>query len=75
MDVQTGKFHRVGYAGAASMPICFSRDRKRVYVGGLELETGTLGLFEVDLELFAREVGEPLLNRGMVMFRVHVARR
>ncbi len=36
IDVQTGKFRRVGYAGAICLPICFSRDRKRVYVGGAE---------------------------------------
>ena len=69
LNVKTGESRRVPYQGALCVPICFSQDRKRVYVGGMSLGDPSLGLFEIDLEtLKHRRLGLPLLGRGFVMF-------
>jgi acyl carrier protein len=62
MDVKTGRFRRVPFAGINSLPGCFSKDRRRVYVCGMPVEGGSLGVFEVDLRTGAnrRLGGEPL---------------
>ncbi|MCC6124684.1 MAG: hypothetical protein IT426_06970 [Pirellulales bacterium] len=68
LNYKTGDIRRVPYRGAQCVPLCFSQDRKRVYVGGLNLETALIGLFEINLEhLTQKQLGLPLLNRGYVL--------
>ena len=69
LNVRTGECRRVPYRGATCEPLCFSQDRKQLYVGGLLPEGIAMGLFEINLEnLKHRRLGLPLLNRGFVMF-------
>ncbi len=68
-NYKTGEIRRVPYTGCQCTPLCFSQDRKRVYVGGLILDTVSMGLYEINLEnLTQRQLGLPFLNRGFIMF-------
>lgn len=49
IDVRTERLRRVPFHGPAARPGCFSRDRKKVYVIGVDPAGGGMQLFEVDL--------------------------
>lgn len=69
LNVKTGDCRRVPYQGPLCSPICFSPDRKRVYVGGVVFGNPGMSLIEIDLEtLNHRRLGLPLLDRGFVLF-------
>jgi hypothetical protein len=67
LNIKNGDFRRVPYAGADCMPLCFSRDRGYLYVGGLVIDSATMGLFEINLKTQAqRRLGLPLLTTGFI---------
>ena len=50
LNVRTGDFRRVPYHGDVCIPLCFSKDRKRIYVSGTISEEMKWGIFEIDLD-------------------------
>ena len=65
INVKTGQFWRIPFQGSVSLPGCFLKPRTRVVVSGMDPETGSLGLFEVDLATGAnRHLGGKLLSTG-----------
>jgi hypothetical protein len=69
LNVKTGDCRRLPYQGADCVPICFSPDRTKIYLGGFAGDEAAMGLFEIDLKtLKHRRLGLPLLDSGFVMF-------
>jgi hypothetical protein len=67
MDVETGRFRRVPFRGAALMPGGFSPDRRKVYGSG-PTGDGLLGLFEIDLSTGEnRRLGGNLAAQGVIL--------
>jgi hypothetical protein len=50
LNMATGRSRRVPFAGIAAIPGCFVRDRAAVIVSGMELDQGTVHLYEIDLK-------------------------
>ncbi|HET6328756.1 MAG TPA: hypothetical protein VFG04_28995 [Planctomycetaceae bacterium] len=50
LNVRTGRYRRIPFHGIVSLPGCFSKDRRRVIVSGLDDSTGTLQMYEIDLK-------------------------
>ncbi len=49
LNVRTGRYRRIPFQGIVSLPGCFSKDRKRVIVSGLD-DSGSLQMYEIDLK-------------------------
>jgi hypothetical protein len=68
LNLKTGEGRRVPFAGADCVPLCFSRDRRHIYVGGIVLDAGAMGLFEINLRTLAqRRLGLSVLGRGFII--------
>ncbi len=68
LDLASGRLHRLPYRGVQSSTGCFSKDRKRVYVVGVDAQTGAMPLVEIDLQTGDnRPLGGELLAVGMTM--------
>ncbi len=65
LDVKTGRFRRIAFQGAMTLPGCFARDRTRAVVTGVDIQSGVLGLYEIDLKTGVnRQLGGDLLANG-----------
>jgi hypothetical protein len=67
LDTQTRRMVRLPYRGAGAAPGCFSKDRTKVFVSGLDELAGNMGLFEVDLKTGANRRIAASLPLGMYM--------
>jgi len=66
VNLSTGQMRRIPIPYGQSMPGCFSKDRKRVYVSANEWGDSGLFVYEVDLSTGrSRRVGEGSLPQGM----------
>ena len=72
LDLKTGRYRRIPFAGAEVMPGCFLADRTRVAVTGLDATgDGAFGLYEVNLKTGAnRRLGGDVLAGGFTLFPV-----
>lgn len=50
LNMATGRSRRVPFAGIAAIPGCFVRNRAAVVVAGMEVDQGTMHLYEIDLK-------------------------
>ncbi len=70
-DLRTGRYRRIPFRGATSMPGCFLKGRLRVAVTGLDPLSGSMGLYEVDLKTGGeRRLGGELLAAGFTLMPV-----
>jgi hypothetical protein len=68
LNLKTGLTRRIPYAGAASLPGCFAKDRKSVFVSGWSVIDGTFGLYQIDLKSGVnRQLGGPALATGATL--------
>jgi hypothetical protein len=69
LDVKTGRYRRIPFQGALTLPGCFTRDRAGVVVSGVDMTSGVMGLYEIDLKTGKnRQFGGELLATGFVLF-------
>jgi hypothetical protein len=69
MDVRTGRFRRLPFPGGVVMPSCFLKDRRFVVVTGMDIDTGSLRPFEIDLKTRqCTALGHPVLDSGLTLF-------
>jgi Tol biopolymer transport system component len=69
LDLKTGRYRRIPFQGAMTLPGCFTRDRTRVVVTGVDTMNGVMGLYEIDLKTGAnRRLGGDLLANGFSLF-------
>jgi hypothetical protein len=69
LDLKTGRFRRIPFQGAMTLPGCFTKDRSRVIVTGVELNAAVMGLYEIDLKTGEnRQLGGELLASGFSLF-------
>jgi hypothetical protein len=69
LDLKTGRYRRIPFQGDMTLPGCFTRDRSRVVVSGLDAMAGVMGLYEIDLKTGAnRQLGGDLLATGFSLF-------
>jgi hypothetical protein len=69
LNVKTGRYRRIAFRGAITMPGCFTRGRTRVVVTGVNTMTGVMGLYEIDLKTGEnRQLGGDLLATGFSLF-------
>ncbi len=65
LDLHSGRYRRIPFQGAIALPGCFLKDRTRIVVSGLDVLSGVLGLYEVDLKTGQnRRLGGELLASG-----------
>jgi hypothetical protein len=65
---RTGEIRRVPYPITGTLPGCFAKDRRSVFVSGVVPDEGAIGLFQVDLATGAvRRIAEKELP-GITMF-------
>lgn len=50
LNLATGQSRRVPFTGIAAIPGCFVRNRSAVVVSGMEVDQGTVHLYEIDLK-------------------------
>src|SRR5438874_1327530 len=50
VNMRTGEIRRLPYPMGGTLPGCFSKDRRSVYISGVVLGEASLGLFEIDLQ-------------------------
>lgn len=68
VNLGTREVRRIPFRGASCITGCFSRDRRKVYVSGLDPDSAGVALFEVDLSTGAnRRIGADGLPPGMAM--------
>jgi hypothetical protein len=68
VELSTGRFRRIPFEGAESMPACFLPDRRHVIVTGVDLEGGGMAPFEIDLVTGAnRRLGGATLAHGATL--------
>jgi len=68
VNLRTGQVRRVPFRGPAGLGGCFSRDRRKVYVSGLDMQNGGLAIYEIDLSTGEnRRIGEGALPDGMAL--------
>ena len=72
LDLKTGRYRRIPFAGAEVLTGCFLAGRTRVAVTGLDaMGDGALGLYDVDLKTGAnRRLGGDVLAGGFTLFPV-----
>ena len=69
LDVRTGRCRRIPFHSTMSLPGCFTKDRSRVVVTGVDAANGVMGLYEIDLKTGAnRQLGGDLLASGYSLF-------
>jgi Tol biopolymer transport system component len=69
LDVRTGRYRRIAFHGTSTTPGCFTRDRTRVVVTGVDIMSAVIGLYEIDLKTGAnRQLGGDLLATGFSLF-------
>ncbi len=69
LDLKTGRFRRIPFQGDMTLPGCFTGDRSRVVVTGVDTMTGVMGLHEIDLKTGEdRRLGGDLLAAGFSLF-------
>jgi Tol biopolymer transport system component len=69
LNVTTGRYRRIPFQGAMTLPGCFTRDRTRVVVSGVDTANGVMGLYEIDLKSGKnRQLGGDLLATGFALF-------
>jgi hypothetical protein len=65
LNLKTGELRRIPFLGAAALPGCFLKDRKRVVVYGMMTGHVGVGLYEVDLSTGEnRKLGGAALDEG-----------
>jgi len=68
INVRTGEFRRIPFAGPVVLPGCFTSDRTAVVVTGADIHTGAIGIYEVNLSTGRnRRLGGALLEGGTAL--------
>ena len=68
LDLRSGRYRRIPFRGATSLPGCFLKGRVRVAVTGTAPFSGSMGLYEVDLKTGQnRRLGGRLLADGFTL--------
>jgi hypothetical protein len=68
LDLRTGRYRRIPFRGAISLPGCFLKGRLRVAITGVDPLSGNMGLYEVDLKTGEnRRLGGELLASGFTL--------
>lgn len=68
MDVADGRFRRIPFRGADSIPGCFASDRTSVIVGGASVSTGSIRPVQIDLSTGAnRPLGGAIFASGIAL--------
>ena len=69
LDMKTGRYRRIPFEGAMTLPGCFTRDRTSVVVTGVDTTAGIMGLYQIDLKAGTnRQLGGDLLASGYSLF-------
>jgi hypothetical protein len=69
LDLKAGRFRRIPFQGAMTLPGCFARNRTSVIVTGVDTEKGVMGLYEINLKTGAnRQLGGDSLAAGFSLF-------
>jgi hypothetical protein len=69
LNVKTGRYRRIPFQGAMSLPGCFTKDRTHVVVTGVDTMNAVMGLYEIDLKTGVnRRLGGDLLSSGFSLF-------
>ncbi len=69
LDLKTGRFRRIAFRSAVTLPGCFTKDRMAVVVTGVDTMTGAMGIYEINLKTGQhRQLGGALLATGFSLF-------
>jgi hypothetical protein len=69
LHLKTGRYRRIPFQGVSTLPGCFTPDRTRVVVTGLDPRSGVMGLYEINLRTGEnRQLGGKPLAAGFSLF-------